>query len=176
MGKAILECGNQRWGEASSCQSLPICARCQRRTGARFFFLAGRHEPDCFPAPSGGPGRGRVGRRAGAGLRKRRSCRDPAGSRPGVFQGGSRPVAGTRRQDGHRKRWASRGAPVSGHARGCHRLGGGRENSRSGNLSCLANSTTCPALLAPRQQILSVLDASSAGTAALAAGMGNAFS
>src|ERR1035437_4955029 len=33
MGKAILECGNQRWGEASSCQSSPICARCQRRTG-----------------------------------------------------------------------------------------------------------------------------------------------
>ena len=35
MGKGIVEGGNQGWGVASSGQSSPICARCQRRTGAR---------------------------------------------------------------------------------------------------------------------------------------------
>ena len=35
LGKAILQCGNQRWGEASSCQSSPMRWRCQRRTAAR---------------------------------------------------------------------------------------------------------------------------------------------
>ena len=36
-GKVQSRSGNQRWGEASSCQSSPIGERCQRRTGARAF-------------------------------------------------------------------------------------------------------------------------------------------
>src|SRR5664280_2301910 len=34
MGKSSELGGNQRWGEASNCQSSPIWERCQRRTGA----------------------------------------------------------------------------------------------------------------------------------------------
>jgi hypothetical protein len=34
MGKGMFTEGNQRWGEASNCQSSPMRARCQRRTGA----------------------------------------------------------------------------------------------------------------------------------------------
>src|SRR5208282_5527104 len=34
MGKSSEQEGNQRWGEASICQSSPIWERCQRRTGA----------------------------------------------------------------------------------------------------------------------------------------------
>jgi hypothetical protein len=37
LGKAMFEAGNQRWGEASSCQRSPLRWRCQGRTAARTF-------------------------------------------------------------------------------------------------------------------------------------------